>query len=903
MKEMRGLQKFIAEIRECKSMEKEGIRINKELANIRKNFGKDAKKITGYDRKKYVSKLIFIFLLGNEVEFGHFEAIELLDSPKFSEKQIGYLFVSVLLTDNHEMVNEVAECINKHLRSTKELEVCLALNCIANIGGVNLAGKVVNMVKRLLTSKEAPPMVKKKAALALLRVVRYDPTIVIDESTSASIIGMLAGSDLGVTTAVASLILGLAVINPDQFKDCVRTIITRMHRLLLDGTKEPAEYIYYDIPAPWLNVKLLRILQIFPKPTDAAMAERLDTCLNHIITRAEANTTGGAKKRPRPNHNNANHSVFFEATNLIVAYDNDESLQLRATKLIGSFLEESHQNLRFLALEGLASLSQTQYARLEVAKHLETVLTALKVEEDPTVQRRAVDVLYGICDEENVQAIVKALLNFLRNADYSIREELVLKVAILAEKYASDFSWYVKVVLTLISLAGDHVTEEVWHRVIQIVINREEVQDFSARVCFQSLLDLSSHEAMVKVGAYVLGEFGHLIANDPLCVPEKQLEVLQSHYPMVSEPTRCLIISTYVKFANLFPELKETILAIFRADSLAKNSYTEIQQRAVEYTSLLTLGNADVINKVLDEIPAFPDRDSSMMARLEKGKDNVAENLKKGAKRGTATSNSVTATEPVASSPGGDDGGDDAPTSETTVNNDAFFDKFWSTDSGVLYENPILQIGCKCEFTGNRGKVQIFYGNRGTDSFTNIETSFVPFDQEAALGLHAGECGTTFEAGSQEQQLLQFNCVNPFSGFPTFETKITYQNRRITIRMKLPVMTHKFLAPLPSPLPAAAFFDKWKQIGGPPREAQSIFALKCSPLDIAKQLTGFKFVPATDIDPNAANFCSIAIMHTSTGQIGALLRVEPDGANVKVTVRTVNEVASKTLLDNITHVL
>ena len=56
----------------------------------------------------------------------------------------------------------------------------------------------------------------------------------------------------------------------------------------------------------------------------------------------------------------------------------------------------------------------------------------------------------------------------------------------------------------------------------------------------------SGHEAMVKVGAYVLGEFGHLIANDPLCVPERQLKVLQMHYPMVSVKTRCLLLSTYV---------------------------------------------------------------------------------------------------------------------------------------------------------------------------------------------------------------------------------------------------------------------------------------------------------------------------------------------------------------------
>ena len=38
---------------------------------------------------------------------------------------------------------------------------------------------------------------------------------------------------------------------------------------------------------------------------------------------------------------------------------------------------------------------------------------------------------------------------------------MVLKVAILAEKYATDYKWYVDVILNLIRLAGDYVSEEV----------------------------------------------------------------------------------------------------------------------------------------------------------------------------------------------------------------------------------------------------------------------------------------------------------------------------------------------------------------------------------------------------------------------------------------------------------
>jgi AP-2 complex subunit alpha len=64
------------------------------------------------------------------------------------------------------------------------------------------------------------------------------------------------------------------------------------------------------------------------------------------------------------------------------------------------------------------------------------------------------------------------------------------------------------------------------------------------------------------VAGYILGEFGHLIANDPNSLPAKQLETLQLHYPMVSAPTRGLLLNTYAKLANLFPELKPAVLQV-----------------------------------------------------------------------------------------------------------------------------------------------------------------------------------------------------------------------------------------------------------------------------------------------------------------------------------------------------
>lgn len=77
------------------------------------------------------------------------------------------------------------------------------------------------------------------------------------------------------------------------------------------------------------------------------------------------------------------------------------------------------------------------------------------------MRQRAVDLLYAMCDRTNAEEIVQEMLSYLETADYHIREEMVLKVAILAEKYAVDYTWYVDIMLNLIRIAGDYVSEEV----------------------------------------------------------------------------------------------------------------------------------------------------------------------------------------------------------------------------------------------------------------------------------------------------------------------------------------------------------------------------------------------------------------------------------------------------------
>ena len=64
----RGLHNFINEIRNAKSMDEERERVDKELGNIRSKFS-NSSTLSAYQRKKYVWKLCYIYMLGYEIDF------------------------------------------------------------------------------------------------------------------------------------------------------------------------------------------------------------------------------------------------------------------------------------------------------------------------------------------------------------------------------------------------------------------------------------------------------------------------------------------------------------------------------------------------------------------------------------------------------------------------------------------------------------------------------------------------------------------------------------------------------------------------------------------------------------------------------------------------------------------
>ncbi|KAF2645123.1 Adaptor protein complex AP-2 alpha subunit [Massarina eburnea CBS 473.64] len=917
---MRGLVSFIADLRNARARELEEKRINKELANIRQKFRDGG--LNGYQRKKYVCKLLYIYILGWNVDFGHLEAVNLISATKYSEKQIGYLAVTLFLHEEHELLHLVVNSIRKDLLDHNELYNCLALHAIANVGGKEMGEALSPEVHRLLISPASKAFVKKKAALTLLRLYRKFPNIVQNE-WAERIISLMDDPDMGVALSVTSLVMALVQDNQDQYKGSYVKAANRLKRIVVDN--ECAEgYFYYKVPCPWIQVKLLKLLQYYPPPEDSHIRKLIRDALQKIMD--------SALEMPKNvQQNNAQNAVLFEAINLVIHLDTEQDLMVQISTRLGKFIASRETNVRYLGLEAMTHLAARGETLDPIKKHQSIIIGSLR-DRDISVRRQGLDLLYSMCDPTNAQTIVAELLRYLQSADYAIREEMVLKIAILTEKYATDVQWYVDISLRLIAMAGDHVSDEVWQRVIQIVTNNEELQVYAAQNILQYVKS-DCHETLVKIGGYLLGEFGHLIADSKGCSPIEQFMALNAKMRGCPSSTRAIILSCFVKFVNLFPEIKPQLLQTFRAYSHSLDS--ELQQRACEYLALATMPTDNLLRTVCDEMPPFPERTSALLSRLHQkhsttsdkrtwvigGKDANADpkefNL---VHQATGLKRSFTnATQPHTPSTNGTNGAnglnnlsDDLAGLDMSIDTNkvskapnlasaAHLSPDWEVgynrlllrSEGVLYEDAQIQIGLRTEYRQQLGCLIFYFTNRSSFPMGSFTTTLDNRSAETLKTDIKGLPEIIIAPEGQTQQTIMFEAKGVFADPPTI--RISYLAGALqALTLQLPVFLHKYMDA--AELSGEDFFKRWKQIGGEPREAQRIFGLvnKNRTMNVEfvrKVVHGFRWGLLDGLDPNGKNIVGATVLHTVDGKFGCLLRLEPNYETrmYRITIRATDE--------------
>ena len=126
--------------------------------------------------------------------------------------------------------------------------------------------------------------------------------------------------------------------------------------------------------------------------------------------------------------------------------------------ILGAFLQDDQRkhpnkdiNTKYLALDGMAKLSKYTNGNKILKDHSTIILQSLR-DADISIRRRALDLLFLTCTQDSVKLICKELLIYLKEDEPQLKEDITLKVAILSEKYATDYFWYIDVCIKMLEL-------------------------------------------------------------------------------------------------------------------------------------------------------------------------------------------------------------------------------------------------------------------------------------------------------------------------------------------------------------------------------------------------------------------------------------------------------------------
>lgn len=421
------------------------------------------------------------------------------------------------------------------------------------------------------------------------------------------------------------------------------------------------------------------------------------------------------------------------------------------------------------------------------------------------------------------------------------------------------------------------------------------------------MCNVLKHSNFVVYEGYILGEYGHLIANEDGYNPMQQFQLLQYKSQHCAAGTRSLLLSTYIKWVNVFPEIKPQLIHVFERYRHVLDA--ELQQRACEYYALASRPEIDeLLQSVCEEMPPFPARESALLNRLNKKHEDAGDKRiwVHGGKdvnldRQVTTQRKSSTLVPVDLKEGQ---GANQSELESETNSlgglylngpvvqktalrlnvgpsiDRWFNKLAVSSEGVLYEDIQIQIGIKSKYQGHLGQLAVYFGNKISAPLTSFTTTVKSGDPDALSVSFTKISPSTIAPRTQTQQLLQVECKKMFSTAPVLTVSFVAGSHQ-EINLRIPIVVSKFFEHVK--LEQAEFFERWKIIGGPPREAQAIFPVELTQggeLDLARQrkaVQGLNLNILENIDPNPNNLVAAGVLHMLVeGKVGCLVRVEPN---------------------------
>ncbi|KAJ0407978.1 hypothetical protein ATCC90586_002006 [Pythium insidiosum] len=571
------LTDLIKSVRQCKTAAEERAVIAKESALIRTAF-KDQDK---QHRSRNVAKLLFIHMLGYPSHFGQMECVKLIASPYFAEKRMGYLGLILLLTDQEDVLTLVTNSMKIDLNNSNHFIAGLALTA------ADMARDLVMDIDKLLRCDN--DNIRKKAALAAVRVFQKVPELV--EDFAESIHGLLRTKNHGVLLSGIHLIHEVILLDESNqrfFEDLVPTLVRDLRNLLSMGYS--SEYDVAGIVDPFLQVAILKLLRLLGKGNEEA-SEAMNDVLAQVATNTET-----AK--------NAGNAILYECVQTIMAIESDNGLKVLAVNILGRFLLNRDNNIRYVALHTLAKVIVSDAAAVQ--RHTNTIVDCLK-DPDTSIRQRAFELVYALVDSSNVQQLAREMLNHLVVAPNEQKPLLCSKIADVADRYSRSDRWHMDTLITMLSIAGATLPDErISHSLIALIQRVPAEHAYAVHKLFWALQDDITQLALVHVGLWCVGEYGSLLVQDApvhhdgeeagamagadkaqvteASIVELFRKILRYH--AATEVTKAYALNAMVKLTTRLTGATE-VQKLRQLIASFNNSMTvELQQRACEYSTL-----------------------------------------------------------------------------------------------------------------------------------------------------------------------------------------------------------------------------------------------------------------------------------------------------------------------------
>uniref|UniRef100_A0A8B9GKR2 AP-4 complex subunit epsilon n=1 Tax=Amazona collaria TaxID=241587 RepID=A0A8B9GKR2_9PSIT len=477
--------------------------------------------------KECMVRLIYCEMLGYESSFGYIHAIKLAQQGNLLEKRVGYLAVSLFLHENHDLLLLLVNTVVKDLQSTNLVEVCMALTIVSQIFPREMIPAVLPLIEdKLQHSKE---IIRRKAVQALYKFYLIAPNQV--QHIHDKFRKALCDRDAGVMAASLHIYLQMIKENSSGYKDLTGSFVTILKQVV--GGKLPIDFNYHSVPAPWLQIQLLRILRLLGKD-DLRTSELMYDVLDESLRRAEIN-------------HNITYAILSECVQTIYTiYPNSELLE-KAAKCIGKFVLSPKINLKYLGLKALTYVIQ-QDPNLAL-QHQMTIIECLD-HPDPIVKRETLELLYRITNGQNVIVIVQKMLDYLKESkeEYAIIN-LVGKIAEL---------WFIQTMNAVFSVGGDLVHTDIPNNFLRLLAEGfdDGKEDGKLRMyavkSYLALLeedDALYPQKFLQVMSWVLGEYSSLVTDvDPEVILTKLHSLLKKTF--VTSETKVWIMAAVTKIAS-----------------------------------------------------------------------------------------------------------------------------------------------------------------------------------------------------------------------------------------------------------------------------------------------------------------------------------------------------------------